>query len=199
MKRQNSSKLFILMILFMVFSCVTINIYFPAEKVQKVADEIAKEVRGEEVKEKPAPEPKSDKQGMLFNLRITDLFVPSVARAESATEVSNAVIRKIKEKMKKRYPQLVPYFNAGNIGEDNRGFLSLRNVSGLSVKQRARLNKLVKAENKDRQILYAEVAKALQIAPDQVSRVGKIFAKKWHETSKGGWWIQLDDGTWTKK
>ncbi len=199
MNRLHSTKLLVLMVFFMVFSCVTINIYFPAEKVQKVADEIAKEVRGEQVKEKPAPTPKGEKEGMLFNIRITSLFSPAVVHAESPTEVSNAVIRSIKERMKKRFQQLIPYFNRGNIGENNKGYLSLRDVSGLSVRDRARLNKLVKAENKDRKALYAEVAKALNISPDQVTRVGKIFARKWHETSRKGWWIQLDNGSWTRK
>ncbi len=199
MKNVNTIKLLTVMVFFMMFSCVTINIYFPAEKVNKVADEIAKEVRGKEVKEKTAPAPKGEKEGLIINIRFTSLFTPCDVYAESATEVSNAVIRSIKERMKKRFPLLIPYFKAGNIGENNQGFLALRNVSGLSVKQRARLNKLVKAENKDRKTLYAEVAKALNIAPDQVSRVGKIFANKWHETCDKGWWIQLDDGTWTKK
>ncbi len=199
MRREKTTKLAVLAVFFMMFSCVTINIYFPAEKVNRVADEIAKEVRGKEVKEKPAPQPKSEKEGWIINIRFAGFFAPREACAAEATEVSNAVIRSIKERMKERFALLVPFFDAGNIGENNEGFLSLRNVSGLSVKQRARLNKLVKAENKDREALYAEVAKALNIAPDQVSRVAKIFAGKWHETCRKGWWIQLDDGTWTRK
>ncbi len=199
MRREKTTKLAVLAVFFMMFSCVTINIYFPAEKVNRVADEIAKEVRGKEVKEKPAPQPKSEKEGRIINIRFAGFFAPREACAAEATEVSNAVIRSIKERMKERFALLVPFFDAGNIGENNEGFLSLRNVSGLSVKQRARLNKLVKAENKDREALYAEVAKALNIAPDQVSRVAKIFAGKWHETCRKGWWIQLDDGTWTRK
>jgi len=199
MTKTNSSKMFILMILFMVFSCVTINIYFPAEKVEKVANEITKEVREHQGKTTPAPEPKKEKEGSLFNFRFVNIIFPTDAYAQSATEVSNAVIREIKNRMKERFKKLIPYFKAGNIGEDNSGYLALRNVSGLNVKERARLNKLVKAENKDRKTLYAEVARALNISPDQVSRVAKIFARNWHETCEKGWWIQMDDGTWEKK
>jgi hypothetical protein len=40
----------------------------------------------------------------------------------------------------------------------------------------------VDAENKDRRVLYQEVAKALKIDPAQTDRVATIFAKEWQKS-----------------
>ena len=45
-------------------ACVTINIYFPAEKVESVAGEIVQDIRGETEEGEKAP--KSDAQGALM-------------------------------------------------------------------------------------------------------------------------------------
>jgi len=194
---RGKMKFFTFLAVLLTLSCVTINIYFPAEKVQKMADEIVKEVRPEE--KAPAPEEKKGKEGFLKDFHLPDILSPSVVYAQGVTEVSNAVIRKLKNRMKERFPQLIPFFKADNIGENNKGFLSLRSASNLNIRSRARLNQLLRAENNDREALYAEVARALDIKGGQIDKVAAIFAEKWRESTRNGWSIQLDNGTWTKK
>ena len=89
--------------------------------------------------------------------------------------------------------------DAGNIGENNKGLVDVRDEGGLNLKDKAALRGLVKDENGDRMKLYAEVAKALNIDASQVGRIQKIFAESWSKAASPGWWVQKDTGEWIKK
>jgi len=158
------------------FACVTINIYFPAEKVESVAGEIVKDIRGQE---KPD---KGDKtsfwRNMLSGLQTTSAW------AEEATTVSNPTIRALKERMKANYAQMKPFYAKGAVVENNSGYVSLGNTQTLDIKEKRDLNALVTAENSMRNQLYEEVAKALKIDLSQVSRIGEIFAKEWQKSTR---------------
>lgn len=165
--------------LFILFACVTINIYFPAEKVESVAGEIVDEIRGQPggEKEKSPGDPKDS-----FLRRIRLALSPTTAWAQEAVEVSNPTIRALKDRMKGRYAQMKPYYQNGMLKEDGNGYVSLGATGGLGLKERRDLNALVEAENKDRKRLYEEVAKALNIDPSQINKIEKIFAKEWQKS-----------------
>ena len=180
-----------LVITLVVWACVTINIYFPAEKVESVAGEIVSEVRGQKpenqdgAKEKDNPkEEESAKDKEKSSLRFDTLLAlwDSSAWADEVTTVSNPTIRALKEAMKNRYQIMKPFYQKGMLLEGNDGYVSLGSTSGLGLKERRDLNSLVEAENKDRERLYLEVAKALNIDPSQVNRVAEIFAKDWQKS-----------------
>lgn len=173
-----------------LFSCVTINIYFPEATVKKTADEIVEEVRKSEGKEKEKKDISS--QSSSFSL-------VSSAYAQQETEVSTPAIRALKESLKQRFPAIEPFFEKGAIGEANDGFIQIRDESALSLKEKADLRNLVKNENADRKNLYAEVGSALNIDPSQIPRIQKIFAESWIKNARPGWWIQEENGQWKKK
>ena len=158
-----------------LFACVTINIYFPAEKVESVAEDIVNDIRGN-------MPPKKDGQsrnnhGNVYNISV--VFSPASAWADDVTNVSNPTIRSLKEKMKGRFQALAPYYQKGALNEMDNGYLSAVDAGGLSLKEKRDLNGLVDAENGDRKTLYAEVAKALKIDAGQIGRIAGIFAKEW--------------------
>jgi len=160
-------------------SCVTINIYFPAEKVESVAGEIVKDIRG---KKSDTDQPsEKDKQSRLTGMRFF-AWGPSTAWADDVTEVSNPTIRALKERMKARYAHMKTYYQQGFLAEGNDGFVSIAKTGGLNLKQQRDLKGLVEAENNDRRQLYGAVAKALNIDPSQINRVSEIFAKEWQKT-----------------
>ncbi len=168
------------MVVFMVslFACVTINVYFPAEKVESVAGEIVDEIRGR----KPSGKDDNSRYFEDIHRKIRKAVSPSVAYAAEVTTVSNPTIRALKEKMKARFRQLAPYYQKGGVlNEGNNGYLSVGNTSGLNLKQKRDLNGLVDAENRDRKTLYVEVAKALEIESGQINRIAEIFAKEWRK------------------
>ncbi len=161
-----------------VFACVTINIYFPAEKVESVAGEIVEDIRGPAANPRETP---SGDQSFLLRRTLAALFaVP--AWAEEATTVSNPTIRALKESMRNRYASMKPYYQKGFLDEGDNGLVSLKEAQGLGLKEQRDLKNLVSAENKDRQALYREVAAALKIDPSQVDRIAEIFAKEWQKS-----------------
>jgi len=160
-----------------LFACVTINIYFPAEKVKSAAEDIVNDIRGT----KPIQEESrsSNLQGIVHKIRIA--FSPAIAWADEETTVSNPTIRALREKMKARFQELTPYYQKGALKDEDDGYLSVADAGGLNLKEKRDLNSLVDAENSDRRTLYAEVAKALKIEPGQIEKIAEIFAKEWQK------------------
>jgi uncharacterized protein YdbL (DUF1318 family) len=170
-----------------ILACITVNIYFPEATVKAAAAEIVDEIRKTDT-EKKAPD----------TVAGTFSFVPA-AYAQEATSVSTPAIRALKDSMKNRFASLKPYFDAGNIGESNKGFVDIRDEAGLALQAKGALRNLVKDENGDRTKLYAEVAKALNIEASQIEKIQKIFADEWAKSAAAGWWVQKEDGGWAKK
>ena len=161
----------------LIFACVTINIYFPAEQVESVAGEIVDEIRGQ----KPGGEKfRNNEKSNLFNKTFYAFFCPVAVAAEPLT-VSNPGIRMLKQQMKARYAQMKPFYQKGLLRENNDGYVSLAQTAGLGLKEKRDLSSLVAAENGDRKKLYSEIAKAMNIDPSQVDRIGEIFAREWQK------------------
>lgn len=159
-----------------IVACVTINIYFPAEKVESVAGEIVDDIREREGGEEgPKKEGSSSLRESLF------AFFCPYAMAEEVTAVSNPTIRELKKKMKSRYRQMKPYYKKAMLKEGDNGYVSLEKTKGLKLKEKRDLKNLVDAENKDRKELYEEIAKALKIESNQINKIAEIFAKEWQK------------------
>lgn len=174
-----------------VVSCVTINIYFPAEEIRGVADRIVDEVYGE-------PATPTDKTPAQPGSSFFGFFEPSVAYAAPDVDVTTPEIRAIKADMTARFEQLVPFLNAGQVGITREGLLEVRSADGLGMKERAELTRLIKAENQDRLRLYKEIATANGF-PDKVGEIQSIFAGSWRDKAHKGWPVQDDKGAWQVK
>lgn len=158
-------------------ACVTINIYFPAEKVESAAEQIVDEIRGE-----TSTEDQSFLRDLPLSLtRTIAVFVSPRAWAQEALNISNPTIRSLKQRMKARYARMKPYYENGMLTEKNDGYVAIDNTSGLGLKERRDLKALVSAENSDRQRLYQEIAKAMKIDPGRIDRIARIFAKEWQK------------------
>ena len=193
----------VLAALAIVAGCVTVNIYFPAARVEKTAEKIVDEIYQEKKdlpKQEPAEKPRSSNEWNAFRgiVRLAHPG-PAPAFAEEATSVSNAAIRGLKEQIGQRHGELLPFYRQGQVGITRDGFLEVRGTSGLGLPQVAALKRLVDADNAARRQLYEEVAKALNLKPEQVSQVRKIFAKQWRDKAQAGWAVQSDDGQWGRK
>jgi uncharacterized protein YdbL (DUF1318 family) len=183
---------------FFISACVTVNIYFPAAAVERAADQIVKETWGEPSKSAPPLTPQS--QQRFSPWRLASLSLVGEAQAQEADiNVSNPAIRAIKDSIKARSDAIKPYMDRGNIGIAADGLLAIRNTDGLNLKERAETKQLVDAENRDRENLYVEIAKANNIPADNVPKIKGIFARSWLEQARPGWWIQDSPGNWRKK
>ncbi len=180
-------------------ACVTVNIYFPAAAVERAADQIVKETWGGPAEApKTAPQPQSSNLSSLR--RFASLIWVREAQAQEADiNVSNPAIRALKEAIRQRSNAIKPYMDRGNIGLNRDGLLTVRSTDGLNLKERAETKQLVDAENRDRESLYAEIAKANNISRDQIPRIKAIFAKSWLDQAHPGWWVQDSQGNWRRK
>ena len=187
-----------LVIFLLISACVTVNIYFPAAAVQRAADEIVKETWGG-----PNSTPERFQPQSLLRFaphRTLSFSLLSEAFAQEADiNVSNPAIRGLRESIKRRSGAIKPYMDKGNAGIDQHGLLATRNTDGLNLKERAELQQLIEAENRDREALYVEIAKANNIPPEGVPKIKGIFARSWTEQAQPGWWVQDAQGNWKKK
>ncbi len=199
MKNILIKKYFYFTLSLFIISCVTVNIYFPAAAVEKAADKIVDEVWGEEeLKQKKEEKPQSF---FKRSFRLSTISVgPNEAFAQEADiNVTTPAIRKLKSSIKQRSNSIIPYLDRGNVGISNNGLLVIRNTRGLNLKEKAALNRLINAENRARETLYREIAKANNFPPERVSDIKKIFARSWIKRARKGWWIQSPAGAWIQK
>ncbi len=193
--------------IFLVFigSCVTVNIYFPAAAVQKAADVIVDEIQGKTLDQKPDPAqkpeaPKSPQGSLLYKNMQKLSFGPTAADAADVDiNISTPAIRALKDSLKERLPQIKPFFEKAAVGHTNNGYLAVHDVSGLSLKEKADLARLMDQQNKDSRALYEEIVRANKLGADSVPKVEKAFANSWRDKAQSGWWIQNDAGAWVKK
>jgi len=75
------------------------------------------------------------------------------------------------------------------IGENSRGFVELRGDA-------AKAGSLVTEENRDREAVYAIIAKETGSSPESV---GRARAKQISANSRSGVWVQDESGKWLKK
>ena len=185
-------------------ACVTINIYFPAAAAEKVADEIIKGIQSEESidlesKEQIAPQSRyNSTQLFIYQLLDTTFnFVMPTAQAASVNlDVNTAEIRGLRSSMSGRFSALKFFYAKGNIGIKSDGFLVTK--GDVALKDRNKINKLVSAENADRQRLYQAIANA-NGHPDWVGKIRSTFATRWVSNAHSGWWYQSSNGNWKKK
>lgn len=172
-------------------ACITVNIYFPAPEVREAAEQIVEETWGSGGATSDAAEP----EGSSW----LGLFGPATAHAQDADiNVSTAAIRALKESMKARSEELKPFLNGGSVGIAKDGMLAVRSLDDVSLRDKATVRRLVDAENRDRESLYKEIAKANNFGDDRVGDIQRIFAETWIAKAEPGWWKQKPDGSWTR-
>ena len=195
-----------LLLLLLVTACVTINVYFPAEAAVKAADRIILDVYGENPKgqgeEQPAPaeQPTSWRldgaEPAPVALRMLNWLVEP-AHAEADISINTPAIRQLKANMEQRHRQLAPHYSSGAVGMTGDGRITLRDQKLVPLKDRNTVKSLVAEENRDRDTLYAEIARA-NGHPEWEGEIRQTFAKRWIVNARSGWYY-MDAGSWKQK
>jgi uncharacterized protein YdbL (DUF1318 family) len=189
-----------MLLAFFVTACVTVNIYFPAAAVQRAADSIVNETWGGPGQApQPAPKPAPGDRGSIPQKIFAIAFAADALAQEPDINISNPTIRALKDSIRTRSELIKPFMDKGNVGINRDGLLAVRTTEGLNLKERAEVQQLVEAENRDREALYAEIAKANNIPREKIPDIKRIFAKSWIDQARAGWRIQKPDGNWTQK
>ncbi len=198
-KRRIGSLL--LMVVFLS-ACVTINIYFPAAQAEQAAEKIVDDILG-----KGQPAPAADDKGAGlgsdaypgYAARLLNFFIADAEAAPGPDfKVNTPEIRKLQAAMKQRNAQLKAYYRSGAIGFTRDARIAIHDAAAIPLKDRNRVNKLVAAENRDRDALYRAIA-AANGQPAWEKEVRATFARTWVEKADAGWWYQDANGAWRQK
>lgn len=180
-------------------ACVTINIYFPAAAAEKAADEIIKDIQGISPQKTEPKTSLSDWQVSMYQLidAAINVVVSPAQAAEADLNIDSAEIRQLRATMESRFASLQPLYAAGFIGIQADGLLAVRDAASVPLKDRNQVNRLVAAENADRQSLYQAIANA-NGHPDWAAQIKSTFAARWISNAQPGWWYQ-SSGSWKQK
>ena len=200
-------------------ACVTINVYFPAAAAEKAADQIIDAVTGGVTtgggttgtpanrSTSPRVEPPQTRaqpstvEHLLAATigRVLYALVPAAQAAEPNLDISSPEIRALTSSMNARFGQLKKYFDSGAIGMTQTGLVEVRDANAAPLPERAVVTRLVAEDNRDRETLYSEIAKANQ-HPEWAADIRKTFARRWVERgASAGWYYQNASGAWTQK
>lgn len=94
------------------------------------------------------------------------------------------------------------FMDSGIIGEASSGHIVIRASEQLKsdAATRAYVERLISEETRDRTIIFQRITEVTEgLQSDDVVKVQEIFAKKFRNEAKTGWWIQEADGTWVQK
>ncbi len=113
-------------------------------------------------------------------------------------EANTPAVTRLKQNMRQRHSQLVPFYDSGAVGLTRDGLIILRDANAVPLSGRQSVNSLVAAENQDRNALYREIA----LANNHTEWEGNIrstFAQRWIASARSGWWYQQENGAWQRK
>jgi uncharacterized protein YdbL (DUF1318 family) len=133
--------------------------------------------------------------GALLNL----LIPAAEAQGSPNLDVSGPQIRAVTASMQQRFGQLQKYFQSGVIGLTTDGLVGVRDQNAVPLAERAVVTRLVTEDNRDRETLYAELAKANK-HPEWEPDIRRTFARRWVERgAQSGWYYQDSGGKWVQK
>ncbi len=191
-------KIFLLLSLSLLVSCVTVNVNFPEGAVQQATDNYVKDLyrAKEKVEDKDSAADKSSyiipSSPAIFAL--SNFSFLSQAQAQIKFNVSTAKANKIKDRQRGRIKQLDKYKKKGFLGESEKGTVVIKSKKFRPI-QAKKIKKLIEAENDDRMALYKEIANANS---SQQAQVIKSFSKSFQDLSPKGTWVQ-ESGNWKQK
>jgi uncharacterized protein YdbL (DUF1318 family) len=196
-----------LMLAVLLAACVTVNVYFPAAAAEKAADQIIDTVTGTQPQSSnQTPKPQSSTlQPSANNIllaavgNVLEMLVPA-AQAQGAAnlDVNTPEIRAVTGSMQARFGQLKPYLDSGAVGLTADGHVEVRDANAVPLAERAKVKTLVAEENRDRDTLYTEIAKA-NGHPEWKSDIQTTFGRRWIERASSGSWYQDAGGGWKQK
>lgn len=133
--------------------------------------------------------------GML--LAVLALSVSTATYAAADININTPGVTALKQSLRGRFHDLRPYLDSGAVGLTGDGLLAVRNAGAVPLSARQALNGLIAAQNRDRNALYREIARA-NGHPEWEAEIRSTFAQRWIQRAKPGWWVQRG-GSWTQK
>lgn len=190
-------------------ACVTINVYFPAAATEEAARTIVRDVLGVEDPDakKEGKGQAADEKDAAIDLQpeilviigsALEWMVPAAHAAAADINIDTPAISRIRSSLRARKSTLAVYYRSGAIGLTNNGLVKARDMAAVALRDRNRLKKSIADENRDRDALYREIARA-NGHPEWEADIRKTFSRVWSQEAISGYWFQDASGNWQKK
>lgn len=102
------------------------------------------------------------------------------------------------QRLRQRHTALKPWLEQGAIGNTSSGFITLHTDAPSDE-----LRQLLRAENRDRALLYTQASAAVGHGGDDLNSwlpyASYSFGKEWIDQSPAGWWVLEEPGGWRKR
>lgn len=191
-----------LLVALLTSACVTIHIYFPAAAAEEAARTIVRDVLELPATEGGAeagPGPTShggpaDALLPVLGWALDRLVAPASAQSPDL-RVETPASSRLRASMRARNAELSPHLRSGAVGFGRDGFVAIRDLSDVPLRERSQVQRLVNEENADRKALYQEIARA-NGRPDWETNIRETFARVWVEEAPAGYWYQDAGGDW---
>jgi hypothetical protein len=133
-------------------------------------------------------------QGVL--IQAERLVSPFFGRAADPLPYGGPNIARPLRRMHERFAQLTIELDKGTVGLTEDGDVAIRDAGATT----AELKQLVRAENRDRAVLYNAMSEAVGY-PDglYLPYVDASFAAEWQKQAPPGWWLRNEQGEWQRK
>lgn len=179
-------------------ACVTVNVNFPESVVQRAADDYVRDLYKAKEKGKsgtpagtPSTKPSASRSFSLISEAYAEEGVSFRANTPGALE--------IRSRQAARLDEIQSQKKAGVLGESKDGTLVLKKGDGLKPLLKQKIEKLVAAENKDREALYEEILSANNLGDSQKATIQRSFSRSFQGASPSGTWIESPEGEWNQK
>ncbi len=125
------------------------------------------------------------------------LCVASLGWAQDDIKTDSPSINAIKKSLSDRFVLIKAQLDAGFAGLTHDGLVAMRVQPPLAEARQA-LEQLIADDNKDRETLIREIARA-NGRSDWEDNLRAIFAERWRAHAQSGWWLRARNGEWARK
>jgi uncharacterized protein YdbL (DUF1318 family) len=168
---------------------IVVDIRYVEEKADDVLDFI--EGKTDELPD-VVPEPTSWLDQLYDD--VAPVRTAYAAEAEEEMDAKSKLVDEVLEKMRKRHPKLEALKKTESLGEDNRGYVALRESETLAdPEKKNEAQKLVHEENTDRKGFYKELVRLNRSRNLTLTDVERVYARKRLERAKPGEIFQLPE------
>lgn len=141
------------------------------------------------------------KQPVLLLLACLSLPVISAEPAKPPPinlDIGTPSVIVVKHSLAQRTSRLVRFYEAGEIGLGQDGFIYLRDSVKMSLAKRQIAEKLIDVENLERKALIQALADSNH-RRDAEPEIWELMRARWYQQWKSGWWLRDAEGKWSKK
>lgn len=104
----------------------------------------------------------------------------------------------VKHSIAQRTSRLVRFYEAGEIGLGQDGFIYLRDGVKMNLAKRQIAEKLIDVENQERRALVQALADS-NGRRDAEPEIWELMRARWNQQWKSGWWLRDAAGKWSRK